>query len=198
MAFKEATDMCAGSAAIYGAPDLKKVMEFFNGKAITCCCPVLVRDTIFSISCATTTSKRMRFDIPTGISACTTIVGTIPATASFTFVDLTSTQAITNKNLNGATNTITGAVVLACNTQEIWIGAEAMYGCGITDFCNPAGFIQRVTTCDVVITAQAFDTTTSEKVEFQWTPPFNWDALNSVGNLIKKHLLIKDLIASAL
>jgi len=99
MAFKEATDCCAGTAVIYGAPDLLKVMQFLNGKAITGCCPVLVRDTIFSLSCPADTSKRMRFDIPCGIAGCTTIVGTIPATASFTFVDLASTQTLAAKTL---------------------------------------------------------------------------------------------------
>ena len=99
MAFKEATDCCAGTAVIYGAPDLKKVMEFLNGKLITGGCPVLVRDTIFSLSCPVTTSKRVRFCINSGIAACTTIVGTIVATTNFSFVDLASTQTLAAKTL---------------------------------------------------------------------------------------------------
>jgi len=99
MAFKEATDCCAGTAVIYGAPDLKKVMEFLNGKAITGCCPVLVRDNIFSLSCPAATGKRLRFCINSCITACTTIVGTIPACASFTFVDTATAQTLAGKTL---------------------------------------------------------------------------------------------------
>ncbi len=176
MAFKEATDCCAGCAAIYGAPDLIKVMQFLNGKAITCCEPVLVRDCIFSISQPCDTTKRLRFDIPAGIMCCTTITSTIPFTADFIMADTANAQCFTNKNITGNTNTLTGAVTLACNTQELWIGAEAMYGCGVTCFCNPATFTQRVTVCDLIVNAQSFDTTTAEKVEFNWTPPANWDA----------------------
>jgi len=176
MVFKEATDCCSGTAVIYGAPDIKKISQYLNGNAIDCSESVLPRDCIFTISQPCCTTKRLRFDITSGIAMCTTIVATITGSTNFTLADICKAQAFTNKNINGATNTITGAVVLACNTQELWVGAEAMYGCGVSCFCNPAIFVQRVTTCDVIITAQGFDTTTAEKVEFQWTPPANWDA----------------------
>ena len=81
MVFKEATDCCAGSAAIYGAPDLKKVMEFLNGKAITSCEPVVPRDTIFTISDATDITALIRFDA-TSITTCNTRVITVPDSPS--------------------------------------------------------------------------------------------------------------------
>jgi len=205
MAFKEATDCCAGTSVIYGAPDLVKVMQFLNGKAITGCCPVLVRDTIFSLSCPCDTSKRMRFNIPSGIAGCTTIVGTIPSTVSFTFVDLITTQVLTGKTIAFGSNTLTGVASLTtcqtltcktmdadCNTftnlaigaevvttltetQEIWIGAEAMKGmCIVT--CG-AGFAEReLPTNDVYWSTQNFDTCTQEFAQFWWTPPANWNA----------------------
>lgn len=77
MAFKEATDCCAGTAVIYGAPDIKKIAELLNGKAITGCCAVLPRDTIFTISDATDSTALFRFSA-TGITTATTRIITIP------------------------------------------------------------------------------------------------------------------------
>jgi len=98
MAFKEATDCCPGTAVIYGAPDLLKVMQFFNGKAITGCCPVLVRDTIFSVSDACDTSKRIRFNVCPCICACITRVVTVPD------ANLTINRCLVVSNLANATD----------------------------------------------------------------------------------------------
>ena len=76
MAFKEATDMCAGCAAVYGAPQTKQIMQFLNGNVIDCCEPVLPRDTIFTISDATDSTALIRFDA-TNITTCNTRVLTM-------------------------------------------------------------------------------------------------------------------------
>jgi len=59
------------------------------------------------------------------------------------------------------------------STQEIWIPAAAMYG----TTTNGAAFAKReLATNDVMVAAMLFDTTTSEKAQFSWTPPINWNA----------------------
>ncbi len=77
MVFKEATDTNAGSSAIYGAPDVKKIAQLLNGNLIDCNEPVIPRDTIFTIIDATNNTARFRFDA-TSISMCNTRVITVP------------------------------------------------------------------------------------------------------------------------
>ncbi len=106
MVFKEATDCCAGTAAIYGAPDLVKIAQLLNGKAITGCCAVLPRDTIFTISDATDATALIRFDA-TSITTATTRVVTVPD-ANLIIVGTTTCQTLTNKTLTTPTISATG------------------------------------------------------------------------------------------
>lgn len=60
------------------------------------------------------------------------------------------------------------------STQEIWIPAAAMQSINLT---NGAQFdIRELATNDVLVAEMRFDTTTSEKAQFTWTPPINWNA----------------------
>jgi len=77
MVFKEASDCCTGTCMVYGAPDIKKMAQFFNGTAIDCAEPVIPRDTIFTISDATCPTSLIRFSA-LSITACTTRVVTVP------------------------------------------------------------------------------------------------------------------------
>ena len=174
MVWKEATDCCAGCAAIYGAPDLVKVSQLFSD------CDVSDTVTIHESVAWTFQSDMCTGDSILISNPAQTFTYNIRATAIAAQRDII--LPLTNKTIDADCNTITnlaiGAEVLTTitETQEIWIGAEAMYGCGVCGFCNPAAFVQRVDGCDVIINAQAFDTCTDEKVEFQWTPPANWNA----------------------
>jgi len=58
-------------------------------------------------------------------------------------------------------------------THEIWIPAGAMY----TVTTNGAAYTTReLATNDVMISSFNFDTSTSEKAQFNWATPANWDA----------------------
>jgi hypothetical protein len=65
-------------------------------------------------------------------------------------------------------------VNLGCvGTHELWIPAGAMY----TVTTNGAAYTTReLATNDVMISSFNFDTTTSEKAQFNWATPANWDA----------------------
>ncbi len=106
MVFKEATDCCTGTAAIYGAPDIVKIAEFLNGKAITGCEPVVPRDTIFTISDATDITALIRFDA-TSITTGTTRVVTVPD-ANLIMVGTTTCQTLSSKTLTTPTIAATG------------------------------------------------------------------------------------------
>ncbi len=137
MAFKEATDCCSGTAAIYGAPDIVKIAEFLNGKVITGCCPVLPRDTIFTISDATAPTALIRFDA-TSITAGQTRVVTVPDT-NLILVGTTISQVLTCKTLTTPTIVATGFTNmqhthLAANTGgTITEAAISDLQCYITD-----------------------------------------------------------------
>lgn len=58
-------------------------------------------------------------------------------------------------------------------THEIWIPAGAMY----TPTTNGAAYTTReLATNDVQVSSMNFDTSTSEKAQFNWATPANWDA----------------------
>lgn len=65
-------------------------------------------------------------------------------------------------------------VNLGCvGTHEIYIPAGAMY----TPTTNGAEYATReLATNDIQVSAMKFDTTTSEKAQFNWLTPANWDA----------------------
>ncbi len=117
MVFKEATDCCPGCAAIYGAPDLVKVMQLLNGNAITGCCPVIPRDTIFTISDATDATALIRFDA-TAITTCMTRVVTVPD-FDLILVGTVACQTLTCKTLTTPTIVATGFT----NMNHTHIGA---------------------------------------------------------------------------
>jgi len=147
MAFKEATDMCAGDATKYGAPDLRKVMEFLNGKAIACCEPVLVRDTIFTIADGLDTTAKIRFDA-TLITTCTTRVITAPDA-----------------------NITLGGTVIGTHTQ--WIPS----GSWTSRTTNGPNFAELELACNTIMKPTFnFDQTTSEAIQFWWEPPAEWNA----------------------
>ena len=58
-------------------------------------------------------------------------------------------------------------------THEVYIPAGAMYG----TTTNGAAYASReLATNDIMISSFNFDTTTSEKAQFNWATPANWDA----------------------
>lgn len=65
-------------------------------------------------------------------------------------------------------------VNLGCvGTHELWIPAGAMY----TVTTNGAAYTTReLATNDIMISSFNFDTSTSEKAQFNWATPANWDA----------------------
>lgn len=65
-------------------------------------------------------------------------------------------------------------VNLGCvGTHELYIPAGAMY----TVTTNGADYATReLATNDIMISSFAFDTTTAQKVQFNWATPANWDA----------------------
>jgi len=141
MAFKEATDCCPGSAAVYGAPDLKKVMEWLNGSAISCCEPVLPRDTIFTISDATDITALIRFNA-TSITTCTTRVVTVPD-SNVTLVS-TTTGLICNANVGAC-----AAIALSKLATDPLARANhtgTQLAATISDFCSTV-------TCNAAVVA---------------------------------------------
>ena len=100
MAFKEATDCCAGSAAKYGAPDVKKIAELLNGK--NPCETALIRDILFQIVDPCDTTKRTRLDVGGNTTCITGILATTFTTAkTLTFPNATDTlmgKATTDTN----------------------------------------------------------------------------------------------------
>ncbi len=143
MAFKEATDCCAGTAAIYGAPDIVKIAEFLNGKVITGCCPVLPRDTIFTISDATAPTALIRFDA-TSITAGQTRVVTVPD-ANLILVGTTTCQTLSSKTLTTPTISGTGFT----NAQHAHLAANSggtITAAAVSDFAA-------VVTCNAAVVA---------------------------------------------
>jgi len=79
----------------------------------------------------------------------------------------TSTTVICSVKSNNAVNL--GSV----GTHEVYIPAGAMY----TVATNGAEYVAReLATNDIMISAFLFDQTTSEKAQFNWATPANWDA----------------------
>jgi len=97
MVFKEATDCCAGTAAIFGAPDVRKISQFLNGNLITCCEAVIPRCTIFTISDACDATALIRFNSMC-ITTATTRVVTVPDS------NVTINRCIVVSNLADATD----------------------------------------------------------------------------------------------
>ena len=83
-------------------------------------------------------------------------------------------------NLTGDVTTVEGAVAATLSTtlnvigtQQQWIPAGA-WGSVTT---NGAAFAElELATNDIMLQTFDFDTTTSEKIQFWWHPPSNWDA----------------------
>ncbi len=169
MVFKEATDCCPGCAAVYGAPDLVKVMQLLNGSAVDCCEPVVPRDTIFTISDATDITALIRFDA-TAITTCMTRVVTVPdfdlilvgtvtcqtltcktidacCNTLTNVVTLTGCETLTNKTIVAACNTITIASTDLSDTANIMLINAAQTICGVKDFLPSALHIRESTGC---------------------------------------------------
>jgi len=104
----------------------------------------------------------------------TLITPALGTPASGVMTNVTGTSGITGlgtqtQDLNLGSNQIVGLL----ETEELWIGAEAM----VSTTTNGAAFASReLPTNDVMISTFAYDTTTSESAQFTWTPPLNWNA----------------------
>jgi hypothetical protein len=79
----------------------------------------------------------------------------------------TSTDVICSVKSNSNVNL--GSV----GTHELWIPAGAMYG---TTTDGAAYASRELATNDIMISSFNFDTTTSEKAQFNWATPANWNA----------------------
>ena len=87
---------------------------------------------------------------------------------SFSVSSLSTSQTVVASAKNN------NAINLGCvGTHELWIPAGAMY----TVTTSGAAYTAReLATNDIMVSSFNFDTTTSEKAQFNWSTPANWNA----------------------
>jgi len=155
MVWKEATDCCAGTAAIYGAPDLLKVSQLFSDTDV--CDTVTVHESVFwTFQSDVTTGDSIRISNPaqtfsyhvraTAIGAQRNII--LPLlVGDDTWVTEAHIQTLTNKVMTAACNTFTIASTDLSDTANIMLIDAAQTICGVKDFLPSALHIRESTGC---------------------------------------------------
>jgi len=137
MVWKQATDCCPGTAAIYGAPDLVKVSQLFSDTDVSD--TVTIHETALwtfqanacnaSVLRLSNPAQTFNFVIDSAAIAAQRIITLPLLTGDDTFVTEAFAQTLTNKTLTGACNNISASIICSGTLSNCRLSAQVMLTC---------------------------------------------------------------------
>jgi len=184
MVWKQATDCCPGTAAVYGAPDTLKISQLFSDTDVTD--TVTIHETVvWTFQSNACTGDSMRISNPAQTFNYTFVSDNIAASRdvslpiltaddTFVFTGFANVWGTANQNIGMCGAWQEGGLPISpIGTHTQWIPAGA-WGTRTT---NGATFAElELVTNDIMLQTFNFDTATEQGIQFWWEPPAEWDA----------------------